>query len=129
MWKIFKTPEKEMQQRYIFLTFCIIIYTSIVVLYDFTYLIPDYLRFNGLNILCDYSNMEKDYCGSSFFGLLFLKISMNFRFFMYFDIIASMIFIMNGIIWIFRLLINPLSSILYSKYLEDFKNEKKLEII
>jgi hypothetical protein len=128
MWKIFKSPEKDQECRYIFLTFCVILYTTIVVLYDFAFLIPDYLRFNGLNKKCDYSNIDKDYCGTSFFGLIFLKISMNFWLFMYFDIIAAIIFLVNGTLFFYRLILNPLWNILYLKYIEEFRNEKKWKL-
>ena len=93
-----------------------ILFTGIVLLYDFTYLLPDYIRFNGLDPLCDYSLINKSYCGVSFYGLLFIKISMNFHLFMYWDIIASGVFITNGIIWSFRLIIRPLSISLYNSF-------------
>jgi len=107
LWNIFYLPNSNIKNYQVFLMLNVILYTAIVLIYDFTYLIPDYLRFNGLNNICDYTNINKEYCGISFFGLLFLKISMNFHFFMYFDILASGIFITTGIIWFFRLVMRP----------------------
>ena len=98
---------KDMKDYELFILMNVIIYTGIVLLYDFTYLLPDYLRFNNLDTICDYSNISKPYCGVSFFGLLFMKISMNYHWFMIWDIVASMIFITNSTIWAYRLILAP----------------------
>lgn len=132
MWHIFYPPKEDLAKYQIFLFLTIILFTGVALIYDFTYLLPDYLRFNGLNQLCDYTTIDKEYCGVSFFGLMFLKISMNFHIFMYFDILASGIFITNGIIWAFRLIINPLVYSAYtkiaSKFIKQFNAEKELNI-
>lgn len=120
LWKIFYAPNSNLKSCQVFLFLTIIFYTAIVLIYDFTYLIPDYLRFNGLNQLCDYTSIDKDYCGVSFFGLLFLKISMNFHAFMYFDILASGIFITTGILWVFRLIVKPVFEAVYAKIVSNF---------
>jgi hypothetical protein len=109
MWKIFYKPDSEMVTYHIIQIYGTILFTGIVLLYDFTYLLPDYIRFNGLDPVCDYTLINKSYCGVSFYGLLFIKISMNFHLFMYWDIVASGVFITNGIIWSFRLIVKPLA--------------------
>lgn len=98
---------RNMSKRELYLFLTVIIYTGIVLLYDFTYLLPDYMRFNNLDPLCDYSIIAKPYCGVSYFGLLFIKISMNYHVFMIWDIIASLIFITNSSLWAYRLIIHP----------------------
>ncbi len=108
MWKIFYKPDPKMTRYHIVQIYATIFFTGLVLLYDFTYLFPDYIRFNGLDPVCDYTLINKSYCGVSFYGLLFIKISMNFHIFMYWDIVASAVFITNGIIWAFRLIIKPL---------------------
>ena len=108
MWKIFYKPDPSMPTYHIIQLYSTILFTGIVLLYDFTYLLPDYIRFNGLDPVCDYSLISKSYCGVSYYELLFIKIWMNFHLFMYWDIIASGVFITNGIIWSFRLIIKPL---------------------
>lgn len=102
---ISQTRNMSKRELYLFLT--VIIYTGIVLLYDFTYLLPDYMRFNNLDPLCDYSIIAKPYCGVSYFGLLFIKISMNYHVFMIWDVIASLIFITNSSLWAYRLIIHP----------------------
>jgi len=125
LWNIFYTPNHTLKNYQVFVLFSVIIYTAMVLLYDFTYLFPDYLRFNGLKNFCDYTTIDKDYCGVSFFGLLFLKISMNFQVFMYFDILASGIFISNGIIWVFRLIVKPLAYSMFIKLTERHSGKQE----
>lgn len=132
MWKIFYKPDSDMISYHIIQIYGTILFTGIVLLYDFTYLLPDYIRFNGLDTVCDYTLINKSYCGVSFYGLLFIKISMNFHFFMYWDIIASGVFITNGIIWSFRLIIRPLfDSLLEKTGLKNYIKEenKNLKMI
>jgi hypothetical protein len=125
MWKIFYKPDSDMISYHIIQIYGTILFTGIVLLYDFTYLLPDYIRFNGLDPVCDYTLINKSYCGVSFYGLLFIKISMNFHIFMYWDIIASGVFITNGIIWSFRLIVRPLFNSLLEKM--GLKNSIKEE--
>lgn len=131
LWKIFYKPDSEYTSYQIIQFYGTILYTGVVLLYDFTYLFPDYVRFNGLDPVCDYSLINQSYCGVSFYGLLFIKISMNYHIFMYFDILASGVFITNGIIWAFRLIIKPISkSIVYYCKPESWKQKNvKLNLI
>lgn len=108
MWKIFYKIDKNMPTYHIIQIYGTVLFTGIVLLYDFSYLLPDYIRFNGLDAVCDYTLINKSYCGVSFYGLLFIKISMNYHLFMFLDVIASCMFITNGTIWTVRLIVKPL---------------------
>lgn len=108
---------QTMNTKSIFLYITVILYTSIVLIYDFTYLLPDYMRFNNLDLLCDYTMINKPYCGVSFFGLIFIKISMNYHLLMLWDILASLIFITNSTIWCFKLIIIPNVKKIQYKYI------------
>lgn len=107
LWIIYTEPNSAMTSYQLTHLLTNILFASFVLIYDFTYLLPDYMRFNGLDPICDYSLIQKSYCGVSFFGLVFIKISMNYHLFMYWDIIASLIFITNSILWAYRLIIIP----------------------
>ena len=37
-----------------------------------------YKPFSTLDLFCDFSMINKSYCGVSFFGLVFIRISMNY---------------------------------------------------
>ena len=104
---MFISHSQEMKPIHIIILSTTFVFTVIVMLYDFTYLLPDYMRFNNLDPLCDYTTLGKSYCGVSYFGLLFAKISLNYQLFMIWDMIASSIFIANSTIWAFYLIILP----------------------
>jgi hypothetical protein len=125
MWIVYKRPENDIMKYQVLQFYATILFTGMILLYDFTYLMPDYVRFYGLEESCDYTLISKANCGVSFYGLLFVKISMNFHFFMFFDIFASMLFIMTSVLWIFRLIINPM---LKSRQTNDEQNEKITDI-
>jgi len=100
--------EKNISNKQIILAVWTILFVGIVLLFDVNYLVPDYIRFNGLPESCDYTMMNESNCGISYFGLLLIKISMNFHILMYYDIIATFVFIISGLFWSYRLIIKPI---------------------
>lgn len=119
LWVTYTQPNTAMTSFQLIHFLSNILFASFVLIYDFTYLLPDFMRFNGLDPICDYSLIQKSYCGVSFFGLIFIKVSMNYHLLMYWDIFASLIFITNSFLWAYRLIITP--GIKYMSKVLNFK--------
>ena len=100
--------EKNISSQQIVLAVWTILFVGIIILHDVNYLIPDYIRFNGLPENCDYTMINDVNCGISYFGLILIKLNMNFHILMYYDMIASFIFIVSGLFWTYRLILKPL---------------------
>jgi len=130
MWIIFYKLDKNLKVYQKLILTWIILFTFIVMLYDFIFLIPYQTKFNESHGKCNsYFDMEK--CSISYYGLLSLKIFFNYRINFLFEFIASAIFVFSSTIWIFRLIIKPYiqSKIKHLYAMSYFKNNFMLNKI
>ena len=119
--------ERNISKRKIILVVWTILFVGIVIIFDVNYLLPDYLRFNGLPERCDYTLVDEPDCGISYMGLLLMKLSMNFHILGFYDMFATIVFIVGGIYWSLVLIVSPLCKKLnYSSIAKGGNNRLKI---
>lgn len=107
---------------FLFLAF----WANIILFYDMTYVAPDYVRFYDLSNKCDFLQIDSPECGLSFYGLFYIKLSMNFIFFIYVDLFATCVFIVTSIIWFYILVGNSIKNFFsYQAFPEDIITERR----
>jgi len=109
---------------YIFLIF----YLNLILFYDMTYIAPDYVRFYDLSNKCDFLQIDSPDCGLSFYGLFYIKLSMNFIGFIYIDLFATIVFIVTSVIWFYILVGRSLKKFFTFQAIVEDRHEERREL-
>jgi len=93
-----------------------------------TYIAPDYVRFYDLSNKCDFLQIDSPDCGLSFYGLFYIKLSMNFIGFIYIDLFATIVFIVTSVIWFYILVGRSLKKFFTFQAIVEDRHEERREL-
>ena len=132
LWKRFYIINEKLQNHEKISSIWVMLYASIVMMYDFIILIPVISEFNNIPFKCSLiSSLSNSDCGMSFFGLLLLYSTRNLKIFSFFELFASIIFVISSSIWVYELILKKLIQKVYDsqKKYRIFRNNFKLSKI
>ena len=124
-YQIYSFNDLKSNKTVNFLFYSLFFLLSVTILYDFNYLIPDYSYFFNLPNKCNLLRIDLPDCGISLLGLYYLKLSINFTGFIYFDLVINFITIALSSFFLFYLQIRS-TYLLFNKTEPDI-NEKYAE--
>ena len=102
-YQIYSFNDLKSNKTVNFLFYSLFFLLSVTILYDFNYLIPDYSYFFNLPNKCNLLRIDLPDCGISLLGLYYLKLSINFTGFIYFDLVINFITIALSSFFLFYL--------------------------
>ena len=108
---------KDNLKTFIFLFFAF--WGNIILIYDLTYVAPDYVRFYDLSSRCDFLQIDSPECGVSFYGLFYIKLSLNFIGAIYVDLFATCVFVITSTVWLYILVGNSIKNFFSHNFAQD----------
>jgi len=120
-YQLYPYNELKSNTKVNFLFYTLFLLLVITIVYDTNYMVPDFTYFSTLHDKCNFLRMEIPGCGITLMGLLYLKLSVNFTGFIYYDLAAIMLFVLFSV---FFLLYLPIGSTI--KLFKKNEKEKNL---